>query len=476
MAVVTEKAISGQISWAFDNLKKAQPYLKAEPAERRLDRLKKLRGWILENRPSIHEAMHADFNKPPVEVDAIEIFHVLNEINLAFTRLRDWVKPKKVDAPLTMLGTRSFIQYEPRGICLIISPWNYPFSLAVGPLVSALAAGNAVVLKPSELTPNVSSLLRRMVDEVFHEKNVLVFEGGPEISQQLLSLPFDHIFFTGSSAIGKVVMKAAAENLTSVTLELGGKSPTIITESANVQEAARRTVVAKFVNNGQTCVAPDYVLADERIANQYVKALIEQTKKHFAGSGSFEDSKSYCRIVNQRHFQRLNELLQDALQAGAKLEWGGNTDPSTRFIHPMILTQVPMEARIMNEEIFGPILPVISYKDLNEAIAIINSKPKALALYVFTNKKSTREKILNETSSGGVCVNDCGIHFLHHNLPFGGVNNSGIGKSHGHYGFLAFSNEKPVLKQKRGFTSVRVFYPPYTRRSRKLMDWFLKLF
>lgn len=201
-----------------------------------------------------------------------------------------------------------------------------------------------------------------------------------------------------------------------------------------------------------------------------------QTKKHFAGNEDFERSASYCRIVNERHFLRLNELVQDALQAGAKPEWGGKADKATRFFHPMILTQVPMHARLMNEEIFGPVLPVITYKDLDEAIAIVNSKPKALALYVFTQQKTVREKILNETSSGGVCVNDCGIHFLHHNLPFGGVNHSGLGKSHGYYGFLAFSHEKAVLKQKNGFTSVKAFYPPYTSLSARLMDWFLKLF
>jgi aldehyde dehydrogenase (NAD+) len=315
-----------------------------------------------------------------------------------------------------------------------------------------------------------------MAEEVFEPAVVKVFEGGPEIASDLLALPFDHIFFTGSPAIGKMVMKAAAENLTSVTLELGGKSPAIITDSANIRDAAQRTAVAKFVNNGQTCVAPDYVLVDEKIADAFIKEFIAQAKKLFANEGDFETSGSYCRIVNERHFIRLNELLQDAMHLGAKLEWGGKTDQASRFIHPMILTQVPVQARLMTEEIFGPILPVLTYKKPEEAIAIINSKPKALALYVFTRQNKIRDKILTETSSGGVCINDCGIHFLHHNLPFGGVNNSGIGKSHGYYGFLAFSNEKPVLKQKRGFTSVRAFYPPYTSLSAKLMDWFLKLF
>jgi aldehyde dehydrogenase (NAD+) len=474
--MVAENATFDLIILEFSKLKKHALTLKTENVRLRIDRLKLLRNWILKNRSAIHEAMYADFQKASAEVDGIEIFHVLNEIKLAHDNLEDWAKPKKVDAPVTMLGTRSYIQYEPRGTCLIIAPWNYPFSLAIGPLVSALAAGNAVMIKPSELTPHVSRLIKKMVEEIFDAKVVQVFEGGPEVSAHLLTLPFDHIFFTGSPAIGKLVMKAAAEHLTSVTLELGGKTPTIVTASANLQEAAMRIAVAKFVNNGQTCIASDYLLVDERVVEKFLRVFREQVQKLFAPGGSFDQSESYCRIVNQRHFNRLNELLQDALDGGAKLEWGGKTDPATRFIHPVILTQVPANARVMNEEIFGPILPVIPYKNLEDAIALINSKPKPLALYLFSRDKKVREKILSETSSGGACVNDCGIHFLHHNLPFGGVNNSGIGKSHGHFGFLAFSNEKPVLQQKSGLTTVRAFYPPYTARSRKIMDWFLKLF
>jgi aldehyde dehydrogenase (NAD+) len=375
-----------------------------------------------------------------------------------------------------MLGTRSYIQYEPRGVCLIISPWNYPFSLAVGPLVSALAAGNTSILKPSEATPNVSALLYRMAKDVFKDDVVAVVEGDAETSKFLLTLPFDHIFFTGSPSIGKIVMKAAAEHLTSVTLELGGKSPTIVTESANLNDAAERIAVSKFINNGQTCIAPDYLLAHEKIAATLIGKIAEQTQKHFSKDNDFQKSGSYCRIVNEKQFNRLNELLQDALDKGAKIEFGGNADQKTRFIHPMILSNVPSHARMMNEEIFGPILPVVTYNNISEAIDLINSKPKALALYVYTTKSAEKEKVLRETSAGGVCVNDSAIHFLHHHLPFGGINNSGLGKSHGYYGFLAFSHEKPVLKQKSGFTMVKLFYPPYTNRSKKIMDWFLKFF
>lgn len=421
--------------------------------------------------------MYSDFQKNPTEVDTLEIFHVLQEIKHTLDNLDTWSRPTKVDAPITMLGTRSFIQYEPRGVALIISPWNYPFSLCAGPMVSALAAGNAVVLKPSELTPHVAALISRMAKEIFDPSIVSCFEGGPEVSSQLLKLPFDHIFFTGSPAVGKVVMKAAAENLTSVTLELGGKSPVIITDGASLNDAAQRIAFTKFINNGQTCVAPDYILIDEKLKDTFTKKLIEQIKKLFTeNGGSLEASPYYCRIVNERHFKRLNDLVSDALNNGAQLEFGGNINASTRFIHPIVLTNVSASSRIMEEEIFGPILPIVSYKDTSEAISIVNGKPKALALYLFTNSTKLQKQVLSETSAGGVCVNDCGVHFFHHNLPFGGVNNSGMGKSHGHYGFLTFSNEKPVLKQRRGITSVKAFLPPYTKFSQRFMDWFLKLF
>jgi aldehyde dehydrogenase (NAD+) len=474
---IEEKTVSSSIEGTFEAQKSNLINLRKEPVSKRKERLKKLRNWIHINRNAIHEAMYNDFRKPAVEVDGIELFHVLNEIKYATDSLEQWAKPTKVDAPITMFGTRSWIQYEARGVCLIISPWNYPFSLCVGPLVSALSAGNSVIIKPSEMTPHVSSLIKKMVDEIFEPQIVSVFEGDAVISQRLLKLPFDHIFFTGSPAIGKVVMKAAAENLTSVTLELGGKSPGIITDSARIDEAAQRTAVAKFVNNGQTCIAPDYILVDEKVAEKFTAALINQTKKLFANAeGSFENSNSYCRIVNEKHFVRVNELIKDALNNGAKIEFGGNVNASTNFIHPMVLSNVQLNSRVMQEEIFGPVLPIITYKKLEDAINVIHSKPKALALYIYSNSKKVQQKILHETSAGAVCINDSGIHFLHHGLPFGGVNNSGIGKSHGHFGFLAFSNEKPVLKQKRGITSVKAFYPPYTNFSKKLMDWFLKLF
>jgi aldehyde dehydrogenase (NAD+) len=476
MTVTTQQVGVNVIAEIFSQQKKFFRQTRTEPLKNRKERLRKLKNWIHANRHKIHEAAFRDFQKAPQEVDGIEIFHVLNEVKFALGNLEEWASPKKVDAPITMLGTRSYIQYEPRGVCLIISPWNYPFSLAVGPLVSALAAGNVAILKPSEMTPNVSALLKNMASELFEPAEVFVIEGDAQVSQQLLALPFDHIFFTGSPAVGKMVMKAAAENLTSVTLELGGKSPAFVSSSADLDDAAERIAVAKFVNNGQTCVAPDYLLVEETVKDRLIKKIIEKTTARFFQNSAPEKSGSYCRIVNDKHFKRIASLVEDAIIKGATVEWDGPHDATTRFMHPVILSNIHPDSILVSEEIFGPVLPVMSYTKLEEAIAIVNEKPKPLSLYIFSKDKFTLQKILNETSAGGVCINDCGIHFLHHNLPFGGVNSSGIGKSHGHFGFLAFSHEKGVLKQKSGLTTFRPFYPPYTTASRKLMDWFLKLF
>jgi aldehyde dehydrogenase (NAD+) len=477
LTTVEQKQDSELISSVFERLKQTSLELRKESISSRKKRLMALRVWIKTNRSAIQQAIHNDFQKPAAEVDTTEIFPALDEIKAALDNLDHWVKPKKVDAPITMIGTRSVLVYEPKGLCLIISPWNYPFNLSVGPLVSALAAGNNVIIKPSENTPHTSALIKKMCEEIFDKEVVTVFEGGADVSQALLKLPFDHIFFTGSPSIGKVVMRAAAENLTSVTLELGGKSPTIVTQSTRVEEAAQRIALAKFINNGQTCIAPDYVLVHASVASGFINYLKEQVQKLFSGSDkNIQESPDYARIVNEKHFNRLNELLRDAVNKGAKLELDGPVEQSERFIHPMILSQVSMDSLVMEEEIFGPILPVLIYQSLDDVIEIINKKPKPLALYFFGSDKKELHRVKQETSSGAICVNDCAVHFLHHNLPFGGVNNSGIGKSHGYYGFMSFSNEKPVLKQTSRFTSFLLFYPPYTPQVKRLINWLLKLF
>jgi len=302
-------------------------------------------------------------------------------------------------------------------------------------------------------------------------------EGGPEVSTYLLSFPFDHIFFTGSPAVGKIVMKAAAHHLASVTLELGGKSPTIIDASANLRDSAKRVAFGKFFNNGQTCIAPDYVLIEEKVKEPFLQELKKYVKELFGQEDTLDESSpNYARIVNDKNFQRLNRLLLDAVQKGATLELSGPVNPESRFIHPMILSNVSTDASIMEEEIFGPILPILTFQSVDEVLRIVNRGPKPLALYIFSTNRRFREAILTETSTGGVCINDCVMQFTHPGLPFGGVNNSGIGKSHGRFGFLAFSNEKPVLKQKNGFAAPYLLYPPYKPAMKKVVDILLRWF
>lgn len=477
MTIIEKKPLLSEISNTFQQKHGVFKSFRLESVAERKTRLRKLRTWVKANQQAIREAMHADFRKPAAEVDTTEILPVLDEIKQALDNLDRWAQAKKVDASLTMLGTRSVIMYEPKGVCLIISPWNYPFNLSAGPLVSALAAGNVVILKPSEMTPHTSALISRMCREVFTQNEVSVFEGGTDVSQELLKLPFDHIFFTGSPSVGKIVMRAAAENLASVTLELGGKSPTIVLPSANAKEAAQRIAVTKFINNGQTCIAPDYVLAHESIAGDLIKHLKDQIPALFGGTDKkISNSPDYARIVNEKHFSRLSDMLRDAESKGATVETGGQLDFSQRFFEPVVLSNVSHASRVMEEEIFGPILPILTYQSLDEIIQYINARPKPLALYVFGTRQAEITRIKKETSSGTVCVNDCAIQFLHPNLPFGGVNTSGIGKSHGYYGFLAFSNEKPVLRQRTGLTAFRFFYPPYTPGVQRMIGWVLKLF
>jgi len=449
--------------------------LRSESIKSRKEQLKKLRDWILANHEKIKQAIHADFKKPLPEVDTSEIYPVVTELRLAISNLETWSKPKKIDAPLTYIGTRSEVRVEPKGVCLIVAPWNFPFNLCIGPLVSCLAAGNTAIIKPSELTPHTSELIQAMVAEIFEEDRVAVIQGGAKISSYLLNLPFDHIFFTGSSAIGKIVMKAAAQNLASVTLELGGKSPTIIDSTANLVDAAKRIAFGKFLNNGQTCIAPDYILVEEKIKDRFIDLLRTSVLKLFGEQYIIsESSPNYARIVNDRHFSRINQLIQEAIQKGAKLEMSGVSNEQTRFIHPIILSDVARDSKIMEEEIFGPVLPILTFKEPQEVVQIINTKPKPLALYIFTGNNNFKENILSQTSAGSVVINDCVLQFTHPNLPFGGVNNSGLGKSHGQFGFMSFSNEKPVLSQKKGFSSPYLLYPPYTNSMKKLVNILLR--
>lgn len=461
----------------FSSLRQKTHELRRESLAERKRRLKALEGWIHAHRDRIGQAVHADYRKPLLEVDTSEIYPVLTELRHALHNLEQWAAPTKIDAPITYLGTRSEVRYEPKGTCLIMAPWNFPFNLCIGPLVSCLAAGNNAVVKPSEMTPNTSRLIREMVTEIFPPDIVFVAEGGVDVAKELLKLPFDHIFFTGSTAVGRQVMQAAATHLSSVTLELGGKSPTLIDRSANLRDAAKRIAFGKWLNNGQTCIAPDYILVDASVEENFIALLKEEVKNIFGdGKEIDEQSASYSRLATDRQYGRVRALVDDAVARGAKAHPLGPDNANERFMAPVILTGAPPEAKVWEEEIFGPVLPIAPFTDMEQAAALIRNLPKPLALYIFSQRREFQEYFLGGISSGTACINDCVLQFTHPCLPFGGVNDSGIGKSHGHFGFLAFSNEKPVLRQKGGYAGPYLLYPPYTKGMKKIVDALLKWF
>ena len=459
----------------FEALRRNAPALRGEEVAARRARLQKLVAWLHAHRPEIQAALYADFRKPAAETDLTEIWTSLVELKHAIKHLKQWMAPRRVGTSMALLGTRSWVQIEPKGVVLIISPWNYPFYLAVGPLVSAIAAGNAVVIKPAEQTPATSALLQRLCEELFRPDEVLLLQGDKEVATELLQLPWDHIFFTGSPEVGKIVMRAAAQHLSGLTLELGGKNPAVVDHTANLRDAAEKIVWGKFLNNGQTCVAPDYLLVQESVQPAFIAELSGAIQRAYnpAGAG-IQQSDSLARVVNQHHFARLARLLEDAQARGATVAAGGAVDAAQNYIEPTILTNVPAGARVLEEEIFGPLLPVLTFKSLSETAEYINARLKPLAQYVFTTDADTRRYLLKNVSAGGAGVNETVLHFAHPELPTGGVGNSGLGKAHGHSGFLAFSNEKGVMRQRVGFTGIKAMYPPYTPKVRKLIELLVK--
>lgn len=437
----------------------------------KLDALKN----ALENtyKEDIRKAIYSDFNKPFTETDLTEIYPVISEIKFLKRNLKSWLKRKKVNTPLALIGTASYIKYEPKGVCLIISPWNFPVNLTFSPLVAAIAAGNTIIIKPSEITSNTSIVISRIITDLFNENEVAVVLGGVEESQELLKLPFNHIFFTGAPSIGKIVMRAAAENLCSVTLELGGKSPTIIDKTANLKETAKKIAWGKFINNGQTCIAPDYVFIQEDVKSEFIKELKEQLNTFYSDNAA--TSESYCRIVNNRHYNRLVDHLNDAKKHNATIEIGGNHTNEVNFMEPTVISNLPLEATLLQDEIFGPILPIITFKNISETIDYINSNEKPLALYIYSTSKEIINQVINNTRAGSTCINNNVLQFTNHYLPFGGSNNSGIGKTHGFFGFQEFSNQRSILKQNfRG--SIELLFPPYTLRKQKITDATIKWF
>jgi len=467
----TGESDPAEIRRVFDaQLATAMAWRESTVAER-IARLKKLRDGMLARREDFYAAFAKDYRKPSAEVEGTEFMPVLDEIRHAIGSLKKWAQPRRVRPTMTTLGTQAWIEYQPRGRVLIVAPWNFPLNLCFGPLVSALAAGNTAILKPSEMTPAVSAVMAEVIAKIFSPNEVALFEGSLPTSTALLELPFDHIFFTGSPAVGKVVMAAAAKHLTSVTLELGGKSPVIVDETANIKLAAETLMWGKFTNCGQICVAPDHVHVHESVKDRFVAECRKALEARYGNTADAQrNSHDLTRVINQRHTQRIAGLLDDARQKGARVLMGGEVDVSSCYIAPTLIDQVAPDASIMTEEIFGPVLPVLAYRNLDDVVRAINADHKPLALYIFSTDKARTRRILAQTSSGGVAINHCVLHYAHGNLPFGGVNNSGIGSAHGEFGFKAFSHERAVLKS-GPIMMAKLFFPPYTGFKQKLIRW-----
>lgn len=432
----------------------------------RMERLQELQQAILQHEQDLLDAMYADFRKPQVEAYATEIGFIELELKLVLKNLSSWAKPQRVKESLLNFPSRSYIHSDPYGITLIIAPWNYPFQLLLAPLIGAMAAGNCAIVKPSELTPNTSAVVARLLRAHFDEAYVAAVEGGVSTTQHLLQQRFDFIFFTGSTKVGKIVMRAAAEHLTPVTLELGGKSPAIVTEDADLGLAARRIAWGKFMNAGQTCIAPDYLLVQESIKEDLIELIIQYIEQFYGQDP--QQSPDFARIINDAHFNRLSRYLKDGL-----VRTGGVTDAPTRYIAPTLLDKVTWQHPVMQEEIFGPILPVLTFGQLDDAIATVKRHEKPLALYLFTSDDEKKEQVLAHTFFGGGCVNDTISHVANPYLPFGGVGHSGMGSYHGKSSFDLFSQQKSVLH--RGtWLDLPMRYPPYTNRLqflRKAFKW-----
>jgi aldehyde dehydrogenase (NAD+) len=433
-------------------------------ASERIGRLQRLKRCIQENEAEIKKALWADFKKPEAEVEVSEIFIVVAELNLLLKNLKSWMKPRRYLTPLPLIGSLSQIQMEARGQVLVIAPWNYPFMLAMVPLISAIAAGNVVMLKPSERSPATSALMKKMIEATFPPNEVAVILGGVEQSQALLKLPFDHFFFTGSTHVGQIVARAAAEHLATTTLELGGKSPAIVLEDANISDTVQKIAWGKCVNGGQSCVAPDYVLVPNSLKNEF-------TEKLKSILSEIPQQQDIARMIDRPAFDRLQNLFNESQARNERVIVGGKLDAHDLFISPTAV-ETGFDSPLMREELFGPILPVIGYDDLDKTLEYIRSQPKPLALYCFGQRGS--DKVLRQTTAGGTVLNHTMIHFGNHSVPLGGVGASGQGNYHGYAGFRALSHERSVMRQ-GPFTVTKFLFPPYDRPVVKFALWALKL-
>lgn len=418
----------------------------------RLSMLTFLKESIKYHETEIIEALAEDLNKSELDAFTTEIGFVYDEITRTTRELKRWMRSKRVSGTAIHLGTKSEIRYEPYGTVLVIAPWNYPFQLAMAPLIGAIAAGNTAVVKPSELTPHVAQMTTKVLERAFTDRYVVSVEGDKDVAAALLAEKWDHIFFTGSTPVGKIVMEAAAKHLTPVTLELGGKSPAIVHEDADIDIAAKRIAWGKWMNAGQTCVAPDYVLVHESKRDIFLEAI---KREAFTMFGNGVGTKRFTRIVNETHFDRLTKYLNDG-----NVFFGGQVDREQLKISPTVLTDVNENASVMKDEIFGPILPVLTYRELEEVIDFVSSRPHPLALYLFTESKDVERVVMKHLTFGGGCVNDVLMHLTNPNLPFGGVGESGMGSYHGRYSFETFSHKKSILRNTTRF-DLPVRYPNF---------------
>ena len=454
------------LSNVANQLREAHQYHGRFDVNSPVQKLGLLKKVILKYESEITQALRSDLGKSAFETYATEIGFILEEINYTLKNLSSWAKVKKVKTPLTLFPGKSFIHPEPYGVVLLISPWNYPFQLCLSPFIGAIASGNRVVLKPSEFALETSSIIKKIISEVFKEDEVVIVEGGLEETQTLLKQKFDYIFFTGSTAVGKVIMKAAAENLTPVTLELGGKSPCLIEESANIDIAAKRVAWGKFLNAGQTCVAPDFVLIPTKLQDQFIERLNYYITTFYGLD--VKGSHDYPRIVNHRHFDRLEQLL-----IPDKIAVRGQLNREENFIGPTVMKNVDWSDKVMQDEIFGPILPIIPYEDLQEAIKQILNLPKPLAFYLFSEDAEKQNQIISIIPFGGGCINDTVIHLANPNLPFGGVGTSGIGSYHGKKSFDTFTHYKSLYQQ-GSLVDIPLRYPPYNEQKMNWIKFFLR--
>lgn len=450
----------------FNNSKAFFNTHKTKNLKFRKQQLKLLSKNIKNHENELLDALYKDLGKSKVEAYATEIGMLLKSIKLMRKELKNWSKTKQTDTPLYLFPTKSYIKKEPYGTVLIIGPFNYPVQLVFEPLIGAIAAGNTAIVKPSELTHHVAIVIKDIIEDTFDEAYVSVVEGGIEETQTLLSLPFDYMFFTGSEKVGKIVYEAAARKLIPVTLELGGKSPVIVDDTANIKVASERISFGKFTNAGQTCVAPDYILVQRKVKNDLIKAL-KKTITEFYGE-NIEKSPDFGRIVNQKHFNRLNDLIQIHKD---NVVFGGNSSKEDLYIEPTLLDNITNDNKIMKEEIFGPILPIITYDNFDEVLEIIQSKSKPLSLYLFSEDENMTHRVVEELSFGGGAINDTLMHLANPNLPFGGVGSSGIGQYHGKYSFDTFSHMKSYTFKSTRLES-SLFFPPYKGKFKYIKTFF----